>query len=181
MNRRAAMVAGPLPRTMTDQTARFETVYRTNLPNVYRYATARLGTSDGEEVTAEVFHAAAVAFNDGREEQVSGAWLMAVTRNKVIDRWRKAERRNALAHLIRPGKGDLVSFPEDWAVDPNREAVLAALDKVSERHRALLVLHYVDGMPAPEIAETLGISVSSIESALARARRSFRRHYGEGG
>ena len=181
MNRRAAMVAGPPRRTMTDQTARFETVYRKNLPDVYRYATARLGTSDGEEVTAEVFHAAAVAFNDAREEHVTPAWLMAVTRNKVIDRWRKAERRNALAHLLQPGKGDLVTFPDDWAADPNREAVLAALDKVSDRHRALLILHYVDGMPAREIAETLGMSVSSIESALARARGSFRRYYGEGG
>ena len=147
------------------------------LPTVYRFTTARLGTAEGEDVTGEVFHAAVVACTDGRREAVTPAWLMAVARNKVIDRWRKAERRNAITFLHRKRATDLMSFPEDWADSSLREAVLTALDRITPRHRSLLVAHYVDGMPVPELADLLDQSVPAVESALARARRSFRAHY----
>lgn len=155
----------------------FEHLYRAMLPTVYRYATARLGRSEGEDVTSEVFHAAAIAFVDGRREQVTDAWLMAVARNRVIDRWRKAERRSALAHLVHRRQDEQVAFPEDWTSTTTRERVLDALDSMTSRHRGLLVAHYVDGIPAKELAEYLGTTASAVESALARARASFRRHY----
>ncbi len=156
-----------------------EDLYVTMMPTVYRFAVARLGQSDGEEVTAEVFHAAAVAFNDGRSDHVTPAWLMAVARNKVIDRWRKAQRRNAIALLHRPRPEDLMSFPQDWSEPESRQEVMVTLDSIKPRHRAVLIAHYVDGMTAPELAEALGASTASIESLLARARRSFRKAYGE--
>ena len=162
---------------MTLADSEFEQLYRENLPTVYRYATTRLGRIEGEDVTAEVFHAAAVAFRDGAGSTVTAAWLMSVTRNKVIDHWRKAGRRKAKDHLIRPDRSDLVTMPADWHHDERRPAVLAALDQCSPRHRAVLILHYVDGMPAPEIAESLGATTASVESLLARARRAFRAHY----
>lgn len=157
--------------------ASFEELYRTMLPTVYRFTTARLGPVEGEDVAGEVFHAAVVAYTDGRRDAVTPAWLMAVARNKVIDRWRKAERRNAITFLNRKRPTELMSFPEDWAESPQRGAVLATLDRLTPRHRNLLVAHYVDGMAVPELADLIGSSVAAIESALARARRSFRAHY----
>lgn len=74
----------------------------------------------------------------------------------------------------------MTTFPHDWSDDARRPAVLAALDALSERHRSMLILHHVDGMPTTELAEVMGISVRAVESALARARRSFRDHYDEG-
>jgi len=155
----------------------FKAMYRSILPLVYRYTTVRLGQAAGEDVTSEVFHAAAVAYNEGRSSQVTPAWVMTVARNKVIDQWRSSARRKARSHLLRPGRHELVAFPDGWARDDRRDFVLAALDKVSDRHRTLLILHYVDGMPAAEIADSLGQSQDAIESALARARRSFKQNY----
>ncbi len=173
------MAITPLP-TMSETNEEidaFEAVYRSMLPTVYRFCTARLGRAEGEDVTSEVFHAAAIAWSDGRRAQVSDAWLMAVARNKVIDRWRKAERRDNLAHLVRPRRDELIEFPADWQATPRRAQVLGALDALSPRHRRLLIAHYVDGIPVPELAEQLGLGTSAVESALARARRAFRRHY----
>lgn len=166
----------PRPREGRDA---FEVLYREMLPTVYRFTTARLGRSDGEDVAAEVFHAAAIAFRDGRRHQVTPAWLMAVARNKVIDRWRSAQRRTAIDLLHHARAEDLTDSPADWSLSRRRPAVMAALDRMKPRHRNLLVAHYVDGMPAPELAELLDISVSAVESALARARTSFKKHYDE--
>lgn len=167
----------PPREVMAPSDAEFEQLYRQNLSLVYRYATTRLGQADGEDVASEVFQAAAVAYRTGAASTVTSAWLMSVTRNKVIDHWRKAGRRKAKDHLLTPARSDLVTLPDDWHHDERRPAVLAALDRCPSRHRAVLILHYVDGMPAPEIADSLEVTVAAIESLLARARRSFRQHY----
>lgn len=162
---------------MSRETERFELLYRENVRVVNAYSCARLGRDAGEEVAAEVFHAAIVAFRSGQESSVTPSWLMAVARNKVIDRWRMASRRKAKDFLLRPRQDDLSSFPDDWSRDDQRDAVVDALGEISERHRILLILHHVDGMQIREIAEARGKSVEAIESALVRARTAFRRVY----
>lgn len=159
------------------RTVAFDALYEAEFGSVFRYARARLGRSDGEDVTAEVFHAAALAFADGHASTVTPAWLMAVTRNKVIDRWRRAERRKAKRHLVWARDEEAVEIPDQLTRAATRDAVLAALDQLKPRHRTLLILHHVDGMPVPEIAAALDESTRAVESAIRRARESFRRHY----
>lgn len=157
--------------------ARLEAIYREMLPYVDRFASNRLGPDSGPEIASEVFHAAVVAFSDGRSEQVTPAWLMAVARNKVIDRWRREERRSAIGLKLRPRKEDLAEFPVDWNLQPHREAVQSSLARLPDKDRALLVLHYLDGIPLADLASQLDVSFSCISSRLARARRKFRRYY----
>ena len=153
-----------------------EEVYRTNVRLVYGYAVARLGRAEGEDVTGEVFQAAALAFAEGRADHVTPAWLMAVTRNKVIDRWRRAERQMAKAHLLERA-GEVVG-PLELSLDrERRDQVLDTLSRLSNRHRMLLVLHYLEGQSVQEMAQALGESMRAVESALARARRRFRTIY----
>lgn len=148
-----------------------------NFSYVYNYARARVGPLDGEDVAADCFHAAAIAYRDGRAEQVTRAWLLSVAHNKVIDRWRRASTRRTKLHLLQPRPVLADAFPPTLDSEPVRTAVLEALDLLSQRHRALLILHHVDGTPTKEIAAQLGLSPTAIDSALARARRAFRRHY----
>lgn len=153
-----------------------EDVYRSNIQMVYGYAAARLGRAEGEDVAGEVFQAAALAFAGGRAADVTPSWLMAVTRNKVIDRWRRAERRMAKAHLLE--ESGEVSGPLELSLDrERREHVLDTLSKLNSRHRMLLVLHHLEGQSVPEMADALGENERAVESALARARRRFRALY----
>lgn len=160
-----------------DIIARFESVFRTEIDRVHSYARARLGSSEADDVVADVFHAVALAVRDGNEAALAPAWIMTVTKNKVIDRWRAAQRRKVRdMRWFQRERHRLVEL-DRWTDPGNREQVVATLDRLSDRHRILLVLHYVDGLSVPEIADDLGASASSIESALARARRAFRSEY----
>jgi RNA polymerase sigma-70 factor (ECF subfamily) len=153
----------------------FERVYQANVDLVYSYAAARLGGSEAEDVTSEVFHAALVAWQDRKRTQITTAWLMAVTKNKVIDRWRKAERRKAKAHLLSfPQPSE---WPDAWTDPHHREHVVDCLNRLGSGDRLLLILRHVDGMAVRDIAEEAGRTVTAVESQLARARRTFRRHY----
>ena len=156
------------------ETIAFEAFYRSAVGPVYSYARRRVG-DDAEDVVAEVFHAAVIAVREGRSDQLTLPWVMTVCRNKVIDRWRKAGRRKAI-HQLMP-KPEVATFPEDWYRNPAEDAVLTALDHLSQRHRTLLILHHIDGMTISDIAESAAMTPSAVESALARARQSFRRHY----
>lgn len=158
---------------------RFEDVYRSEVDRVYSYARARLGTADADDVVADVFHAVALAVRDGNEAALAPAWIMTVAKNKVIDRWRRAERRKVRDMVLRQRERERLVQLDDWTEPGNRELVVATLDALPPRHRMLLVLHYVDGLTVPEIAEQVDQSVSAVESGLARARRTFRRHWKE--
>lgn len=157
----------------------FETLYNEMLPVVYRYATARLGTSAGEDVTSDVFHAAARAINDGQANSVTPSWIMAVAKNKVIDHWRREERRGKLAHLVDPHPTDLVELSAEVMASAQWSDVMSTLELLPSKHRSLLMLRYVDDLSLEDLAEKAGMTEAAAESALARARRAFRNIFQE--
>lgn len=126
---------------------------------------------------SEVFQAAALAQRDRPDNELTTGWLISVCKNKVIDRWRAESVRQSKSHMVVERFGRFAVPPPDQALDLRDSSVLLALDRTSDRHRTLLILHHIDGMPISELCTATGLSKSAIESALARARRSFRREY----
>lgn len=55
----------------------------------------------------------------------------------------------------------------------------AALESLSERHRAVLVLRYLDDMSVTEVSEVLDLTYKATESLLTRARHAFAGAYEE--
>jgi len=49
----------------------------------------------------------------------------------------------------------------------------AAILKLSEQHRAVVVLHDIQGLPHEEIAETMGCNVGTVRSRLFYARQQL--------
>ena len=121
------------PRSVSEEptdVAQFERLFRAEVDRVYSYARSRLGEAEADDVVSDVFHAAALAVRDGNQASVTGAWLMAVTKNKVIDRWRRAQRRKARDMLLRQREPRLTQL-DDWTDPGNREAVIETLDRLS--------------------------------------------------
>ncbi len=51
--------------------------------------------------------------------------------------------------------------------------MVAALRRLSLRHRQVLVLHYLVDLPVEEIARELGVAVGTAKSRLSRARQAL--------
>lgn len=150
----------------------FRSFYEETSDVVYGYARARLPNADAEDVTAEVFHAAAQRARTGETDHLTTAWAIAVTRNKVVDRWRRlARQRDAIAKLQHRAH---VDHQVRASTDERVERVLATLDELPSHYRAVLILKYLEGLPVDEIATLLELSLSATESRLARARRALR-------
>ncbi len=52
-----------------------------------------------------------------------------------------------------------------------RAALDAALDQLSDEHRAVFVLHLLEGMPYKEIAQVLDCPIGTVMSRLHYARK----------
>ena len=158
-------------------TADIEALFRAHHAGLVRYLTRRLGDRDwAEEVAQETFLRAlrTPPATNGR------SWLFAVATNLVRDQARQlASRRQQLVQWADAEREREASQPtaEDRMVRA-QEAQLArrALEGLGERDREALLLKE-EGLDYPEIAEALGLSVSSVGTTLARARRRLAECY----
>lgn len=107
-----------------------------------------------------------------------GTWLYSVTRNAAMDRFRKRKRR---AELGSEPKAYVQLVPEP-SEDPSRAAERAELrallstyfEGLPERQREIFDLVELQGVPAAEAAERLGLEPVSVRASLFKARRTLR-------
>ncbi len=150
-------------------------LFRTYHAPLVRYLTRRLGDRDwAEEVAQETFLRAL------RQETIvkERAWLFAVATNLVRDEARKdARRRRHLALLAEAERDTVIEAPVS-ALERAQEAALArrAVEGLAERDRLALLMRE-EGLDYHEIAEALGMSVGSMGTTLARARRRLAESY----
>lgn len=117
------------------------------------------------------------------------AWLYRIATNTCLDLLAKLRPRPAKGGEVQwlqpypdslldelPAAGD--EEPEALAVarETIELAFLVAVQHLAPRPRAVLVLRDVLGWPAKDVADLLGDSVNSVNSALQRARAGMREH-----
>lgn len=152
-----------------------ERLFRTYHGMLVRYLTRRLGDRDwAEEVAQETFVRAL------RQDRLSNerAWLFTVANNLVRDDARRDARRRARLALLREETRDDVVEPEPLSLERAQESALArrAVNALGERDRLALLMRE-EGLSYEEIAEALELSVGSIGTTLARARRRLVEQY----
>jgi RNA polymerase sigma-70 factor, ECF subfamily len=94
------------------------------------------------------------------------AWLRTVAVNLARTRWR---RRRLFDTLVRTGR--VTRTPDSVpGADPNRVALVAALQQLSRPTREAIVLHHLADMSVYEVAEALGVPVGTVKARLSRGR-----------
>ena len=117
------------------------------------------------------------------------AWLYRIATNACLDLLAKCRPEPATGGEVRwlqPYPDRLLDeLPAGGADEPETVAVaretielayLVAVQHLAPRPRAVLILRDVLGWPAKEVADLLGDSVNSVNSALQRARAGMREH-----
>jgi RNA polymerase sigma-70 factor, ECF subfamily len=152
-------------------------IYDFAVPEVFGYLKPRCGdVAVAEDLTAETFLAACDAIERSQLTEVTVAWLIGIARHKLVDHWRREARYERHLRAV-ADLSELIDDPWDAHVDAATiERTLASLSAVN---RSALTLRYLDGLSVPEVAGLLDRTVPATDQILARARISFRHHYGE--
>jgi RNA polymerase sigma factor (sigma-70 family) len=164
-----ASAAPELPVLARDQA--FETLYRRYVKDVYHYALALLrNPADAEDVTQTTFLNAYRAYQRGIEIEKPHNWLIKIAHNVARTRYAHASRR--VKEVPLEDHVEQLAVPE--AEQPDVVGVLRALGRLPFNQRAALVMRELEGRSYAEIADTIGVSVSAVETLIFRGRRSLR-------
>ncbi|MEE9369459.1 MAG: sigma-70 family RNA polymerase sigma factor [Pontiella sp.] len=144
---------------------------------------------DAEDLTQEVFVKAFEALPRFKGKSSFYTWLYRIAVNKTINYRKKRNRKRALS---------LDQFDQEIKIDesyndltskgsPLRNISLSelqiklneALQSLSEKHRTVVVMHDMQGIPHEEISKVVGASVGTVRSRLFYARQQMQAELAE--
>jgi RNA polymerase sigma-70 factor, ECF subfamily len=160
---------------------------------VYRLAHRITGSrEDAEEVAQDALWTAARKIQTFKGDSAFGSWLYRITANAAYMklRARKVRAREIGLDDVLPaldGVGGHFEPMDDWSPRVDAEALNgelrrvleSAIDELPADYRTALVLHDVEGLSNPDIAEALGISLPAVKSRVHRSRLFLRKRLAE--
>jgi RNA polymerase sigma-70 factor (ECF subfamily) len=136
---------------------------------------------DAADVLQETLLAAARTLPDFRGASSVSTWLYTIARSFCIKKRRASKFAPAAIESLEQeaDRGAAVAdperSPEEAAAGRQLQAALdTAIDSLEPMYREVLVLRDVEGLPAADVAEALGLSVDAVKSRLHRARMAVR-------
>jgi len=109
-------------------------------------------------------------------------WITRITINLCLDHLRRRKRQPTDSlDAMNEEAGGVERFMPPVTINPTerlergelRVRIEAAMEKLSEAHRTVLVLHEFEQMEYKKIAETMGCSIGTVMSRLFYARRKL--------
>ena len=144
---------------------RFDELWSKYAGSIYAYAARRVGSSDADEIVAEVFGVAWRRIDDLPDRALP--WLYGVGRNVIREHYRSEQRRARLQETL----------DREWSAAPGSDrtpAVLEALLDLEDSDQEVLRLVAWEQLSPQEAAEVLGINGAALRMRLTRARRRLR-------
>jgi RNA polymerase sigma-70 factor (ECF subfamily) len=157
------------------------------LDDVFRYVLRRVpSVQDAEDITAEVFAAAAAGLPRFQGERSAYLWLLGIARRKIADALRRRERRReSLASELAPETPEAdplwetlvaVEGPESAVMRAEaRRVVRTLIAHLAPDQREAILLQYMEHLSVAEIAVVMGRSEASVTGLLQRARAALYR------
>lgn len=130
------------------------------------------------DLTQETFIRAFSALKSLKSSKALNSWLHRIALNLYRD---EIKKRRLDTQNIEQNDGteleiaDLKNHPEKNVTDAElQDAVREAIQSLPEIHKAVVILHHIEGMAVEEIAKTIKIKKGTVMSRLARARETLR-------
>lgn len=140
---------------------------------------------DAEEIAQDVFLEVYHQYQNFKGDSSVSTWLYRITTNKCIDLLRKKKSKKRFAFitsLFQPESNepvaDVAHFIHPGVQTENKEKakyLFKAVEQLPEKQKTAYTLCEVEMLSYQEIAEIMGLSVSSVESLLFRARQNLRK------
>jgi|SRR5580658_2898087 RNA polymerase sigma-70 factor (ECF subfamily) len=163
-------VSPPLSRSTPDLGAIFDA----HFDHVWN-SLRRLGVreADLEDQVHEVFLKVHSRLGDYDPARPLKPWIFAFAFRVAAD-YRRLARHRWEVFGVRLEAVDLARTPDECIeAQEERRLVEAALEAVELTRRAVLVMHDVEQLPIPQIAESLGVPTGTAYSRLRLAREDF--------
>jgi len=151
--------------------------YRKKMFNLAYSITRNRETAD--DLTQDTFIKAYIHLNKFKQQSSFGTWLYRIAVNTIKDNFRK-EKKSLKAdyddhRISEPLQTDRqIEQEAEQEIARKKGLLRRALKSLPEKHRIILTLRDIQGVPYKEIAEILNISMGTVDSRLFRARKMLK-------
>lgn len=138
-----------------------EQIYMEYNSKVMGYISARIrNRADAEDLCADVFEKIQRKLGDyDKGKAAVGTWIFTITRNTVIDYFRKTKPSEELDENI----SDDSVVDEGLLQTETLSELASALRKLPQQMMDIIVLRYYDGKTLTEIAQMMGLSYGAVK------------------
>jgi RNA polymerase sigma-70 factor (ECF subfamily) len=153
----------------------FAVLYREQVQVIFRYIAYRVNDPQlAEDLTGDVFARALQSLGSYQDRgKPFVAWLYRIARARVIDHYRRVDRR--------PAESDLEAEPIQ--VEPDLDgamlrrqaakALRSAIAELTEDQQQVIILRFIEGYRIEAIAELMGKKPNAIKALQHRALRTL--------
>ena len=158
----------------------FEQLVEPHLERLYKYAYRLTGQRDeAEDLVQDLLVKLYPRLEEMKQIDKLGPWMARILYRMYIDNIRRQQRSpidlTDDEEAVYESNASSQAGPlESVDNDLTHEIINAALQKLNEEHRVLIILHDVEGHNLQEIHEITGVPVGTIKSRLSRARAKLR-------
>jgi RNA polymerase sigma factor (sigma-70 family) len=160
------------------------TLLREIEPHVYRTAYYILNNEqDALDVSQEALIRIYTKINSYEEKAQFKTWVQRIVTNICIDKFRKTKPTVSVEEheMIFSSETNVEHEVISTYIAPD---IQAAIEKLPEQHRTVVILRYVEDFSYNEIAESLNLPINTVKSYLFRARKQLQnllQEYQKGG
>jgi RNA polymerase sigma-70 factor (ECF subfamily) len=151
----------------------FRSLYEKYRDKVYASALRIVGEPAlAEDLAQEIFVKIHDELRGFKFESRFSTWLYRIAVNHAINKANELERRGRIRDRIARERP-----PPERSADAGKlvdERVIAAIDTLSPKLRAIVTLRYIEGLSYGEIADVLEISIGTVKSRLFLAHETLR-------
>ena len=154
--------------------------FKGDYQRIFRYIMSMVhDTAEAEDLTQETFLRAYRRRDSLRDEGAQTAWLYRIATHVCLDRLRQYARRNPMESetdldQVDVAEPDTPSLQQTIERDEMSACVQRYLNGLPDSYRAVMLLHDMHELTAPEIAQLLGESLANVKIRLHRARRKLK-------
>jgi RNA polymerase sigma factor (sigma-70 family) len=149
----------------------FDELMRPHVPTLFRTAYRYTGRrEDAEDLVQDLLVKLYARMPELAQVADLRPWLVRSLYNLFVDRVRTAGRAPELVDVEDEAIEALDDPQHDVLTLEQRSALNAAIDRLNPEHRAVVMLHLVEGHSLPELSAILDVQIGTLKSRLHRAR-----------
>ena len=179
MSDRALDIPGQLLVRARDDDAALRDLIDAIAPPVRRWALVQTGdATEADDLTQEVLIRMIRNLDALPQPPRLAGWLYTVTRNAAADRFRSRSRQRTAsdsAEILETAASDAPNPASEVARGELSDLLQSSFRRLPRRQREVFDLVELQGVPATQAAEMLGIRATSVRGNLFKARRNLRR------
>ena len=153
----------------------FSKIYNQYIDKIYRFIFLKVNSQEvAQDLTSETFLRGWESFKNGNKIENPQAFLYQIARNLVTDHYREKGRTQVVSAEYVPIVDPREDLEGKAILRSDINTIRLALANLKEDYQNVIIWHYLDDLPIPEVAVLLNRSEQATRVLLSRALAALR-------